>query len=140
MLSNPLTQPKFFWVLSYQELPNRFNADSGFYVVNTDPVYKKGSHWLVINKISNNNLEFFDSLGRDPSYYAPEILNFIENSVSNYTFSVTPIQGDSHLCGNYCLIYGYLSCDGFSLDQFLNLFTNDLLLNDKSINKGWFKE
>ena len=47
-------------------------------IVNTDPIYKEGKHWLLIYFNDNRTVEFFDSLGYDLDYYHNSIKKFIQ--------------------------------------------------------------
>lgn len=130
LLNTPETFSKFRGVLSYEELPDVFRGSKGFYVVNSDKVSGKGLHWLVIYKQSEDKIEFFDSLGRPPEFYSPKIKMFLEHSANNYVYSNVRLQGESELCGDYCIVFVYLSACGYSLLDFINMFTNNITEND----------
>src|SRR4051812_14221523 len=49
------------------------------FIVNTDPSYMEGEHWVGINVISPNFIEFYDSFG----VYPPKSLH-IKNYLENY--------------------------------------------------------
>lgn len=134
LLSNEVTKHRFIGVLSFQELPDYSDKVCGFYIVNTDTVEGSGKHWLVINKVNNGNIEFFDSLGKSPNTYSSHILKFLENSASSYSFSNKRIQGNSDLCGDYCIMFIYLRLTGLSYQDFLKLFSDDLNENDEMID------
>lgn len=129
--NNDITKNYFLGVIAYDELP--YEQNNGFYVVNSGHSSTIGSHWMVIFK-QDNKMEFFDSLGRPPSYYSPEIEAYLLRNAKEYTMSVKRIQGNSDFCANYCIIYGYLKCKNYTLLEILNLFTDNLHLNDNLVN------
>ena len=104
-------------------------------IINLDPSYMRGSHWLAI-RISRSSLEIFDPLGfqilgwpRTPCH----LLNFLRRwSCHRKTFISPVIQSQSSvLCGFYCI--AYIVCrQVFSFNEFLKFFKtpeqNDYLL------------
>ena len=79
------------------------------FVVNTDPNFRAGSHWVVIHIPNNTVANFFDPLGFPPSFYNYRILKFLtsnEDSSFKYFYSNTAHQPDnSSACGFYCCLY-----------------------------------
>ena len=74
-------------------------------VVNSDPRFKAGQHWLAFYQSKDNVCEIFDSMGR-PIHCYPDINNWLRDvikppcSINNYR-----IQGPNGLCGAYCYYY-----------------------------------
>lgn len=133
MFNNTKTKSLFRGVCSYQELPDFIQENSGFYIINTDSVEGRGIHWLVVYKISKNMIYFFDSLGESPERYSSKIKLFLELSAQEYSYSRKRIQGNSDLCGDYCILFAYFISSGLTLLDFLNLFGSNFIANDNLV-------
>lgn len=72
------------------------------YVVNTDPISKKGQHWVCIY-YENNIGYYFDSYGISNAI-EPEINGFLKATCRHSYRNVNRFQSDySDYCGLYCL-------------------------------------
>ena len=68
-------------VLPEDMLPK--NISGKCYIVNSDPSYLPGEHWIAIYFPSQSVPEFFDSLGKTPSYYSNSIVSFLKRKKIN---------------------------------------------------------
>ena len=119
------TKTYFRGVLPYDKLKNSTLIKPGLYIVNTDVSTGPGLHWVCI--MLQNEIEYFDSLGNEPK----EVKPFLQHQNKPYTYSTKRIQGyDSDVCGDYCILFAYFRCRGMMLNEFVNLFTDDVLKND----------
>ncbi len=85
------------------------------FIVNTQPNYKRGMHWVVIHLPRTNTSHFddrpcfFDPLGFSPSSYNKNFVNFIHNNMirsRSYFRNTSQVQHqDSRACGMYCLYF-----------------------------------
>lgn len=132
LLGNELTSKHFLGVLAYDELPS-VKQRKGFYVVNTGRSSTPGIHWIVVLKL-NGIIEFFDSLANKPEHYTVELEKYLILNGPDYKMSTKIIQGKSDFCGNYCVIFCYFRCEGYSMSDFLGLFSSNLQKNDKMVN------
>lgn len=133
--SSPITKNCFHSVISYEELPqNKQSPDCNqVYIVNTDEIGDPGIHWVAIFLSRNETTEFFDSLGHPPEYYSSYIQSFLINNGPEYIISSQRIQGRKPVCGNYCILYCYFKCLGYSMSEYIDMFSqknedNDLLV------------
>ena len=82
-------------------------------------------------------VEFFDSLGHEPSYYNKSIEDFLlsNSSGGGYTISNCRVQAkNSSSCGAYCLMVADYFSQGYALNEILSLFDKqDLLANEKVV-------
>ena len=94
-------------------------------IINLDPSYMRGSHWLAI-RISRSSLEIFDPLGfqilswpRIPCH----LLNFLRRWSSHRKTFISPViqSQSSVLCGFYCIAYIFCR-QVFSFNEFLKFF------------------
>lgn len=107
------------------------------FIINTDPSFLPGKHWVAVYFPSNSLPEFFDSFGKAPSHYHERIFNFlIEQNSNGFVYNSKRLQSPlSSYCGLYCLYYLYFRIRGFSFENILerfgqNLHHNDLIVSD----------
>ena len=87
-------------------------------VCNTDPSNKPGEHWVLFYFTDNDNVEFFDSLGKHPAYYGTDFINFMTAFSRKCIFNGKRIQHiDTSLCGHYCVLYAINRCKGNNMLQ-----------------------
>lgn len=104
-----------------------------YIISNLDPDTKPGSHWIAIFVDENGFGEYFDSFGRRPEGYQ---LTFLKKNTKRWIYNNKVIQNIfSSVCGQYCLVYLYLKYRGMSIRNFINMFTNDTIMNDKLLVK-----
>lgn len=91
-------------------------------VVNTDPSWKQGQHWLVIFFPSHSgNVELFDSLGSADRKYPAEIKRFLTKFATQIKLSRNRVQPpDTGLCGLYCLHFAACRCSNRSMEDILH--------------------
>ena len=96
-------------------------------ISNTQGSHFPGEHWVLFF-FENNCVDFFDSLGRDISYYGPEFIAFIKNFTNNFKQCLGRTQPiKSSLCGHYCLYYAYAKCTGYSMEEILNTISPNIV-------------
>ena len=54
-----------------------------------------------------NSIDFYDSVGRDISYYDHVFIDFIKRFALDLTSSCIRTQPINSFCGQYCLFYAY---------------------------------
>ena len=116
-------------VISSNELYKIDKSVRSLYIVNTDPNYLPGSHWICIYS-QGEICEIFDSLGNNPKEYTIHFTTFIQE-YEKCTYSTVKLQSDtSNVCGIYCIFYSYLKSRGFELTEILNTFSENTQMND----------
>lgn len=117
--------PQFQGVFAANKIPCN-NPSGKFFIINTAPSFHKGEHWVSIYFPVNSQAEFFDSLGKCPSFYSNYILDFlIENSSNGFVYNHKRIQKPfSSSCGLYCLYFAYFRCRNVSFQNILNVFSS----------------
>ena len=99
-----------------------------FYIINSDPSFLPGRHWMNIFSPYGSHPEFFDSLGRAPSFYSDAIPKFLGKK---YVYNSIRLQPpNSSTCGLYCLYYVYHRLRGLTFSEILDRFSRDLEHND----------
>ena len=115
----------------------KINKNCSF-IVNTDDSSKPGEHWFAIYMPKNLPVEFFDSYGIKPKQ--KEILEFIRFNGKRYKYNDKRIQGNNSInCGLFALFFIYFRAKGYTMEQFLKLFTNNYLNNDLIVKKLYNK-
>ena len=109
--ANEVTQDSFDGVYALDEIV-QISTKPRLILVNTDPSWKRGQHWLVIFfPLRGRKAELFDSLGSANKKYPREIMRFIWKFASSVKLSKKMVQPpDTVLCGLYCLYYAVCRC------------------------------
>ena len=124
----------FVGVFPIDKIPKSFKNKT-FFVCNTDPSTKSGSHWIAFIKVQKGECEIFDSLGTKINELMP-YFKFYEKV--NFTYNTTPVQSkQSVLCGKFVItfIVERMLNQTMEFDELLEeIFTSDLVKNDKIVN------
>ena len=92
--------PSFYGVFSIDRLPFVLLPRPSSLIINLDPSYKPGSHWVCCI-FKEKSAIYFDSFGRYPP---PMVETFIERNEKNWMSSEKIYQSErSMLCGYYCI-------------------------------------
>lgn len=132
--NNRLTKRCFRGVYSADMIPNRVNNKPASYVINTDPSYAPGTHWVAVHLPSRGPAEFFDSFGRAP--FIKSFATFIANNSKGHIHNKVELQDrTSFMCGKYCCLYLLDRCSGKSMKHFVNRFIANMPeVNDRIAN------
>lgn len=129
LTADSFTHQKFRGVLSYDELCCTNSEESGLYIVNLDVSTGPGSHWVCLY-LEPGTSEYFDSLGNKPS----KLEQFLLDRGCDYIYNSKKLQAEnSDVCGDYCILFSFFRCRGFNFEEFLTLFSDDLILNDEMV-------
>ena len=110
-----------------------------FFIFNTDPAHLPGTHWVAMY-VNNNVPEFFDSIGKPPSYYHKSFEYLLVNRGPAYRYNSQRLQGrDSEMCGQYCVYYVWMRNRGYSMKEIVNSFSENLAHNDKIVSQFYNK-
>lgn len=129
MLKNAKIKLHFKGVYSSDLLPWRL-AKKGIYVVNTDPSTEPGSHWVVLSTfdLHKNIVDYFDSYGKTP---IQEVLELLLRNGFFCRYNTKILQSStSNVCGNYCIFFAYFMSYGYSMKEFVALFSDNVQRND----------
>lgn len=133
LTKNKVTKPYFDNVYAADTLLiRRRKSKKIFLVVNLDPSWSGGSHWVAM-LIKNGKCEYFDSYGRKPPYV--EFENMLNNT---YIYNKRQLQNNfTTVCGQWCMLYIWERCRGTSMETFINNFSKkDTVLNDHMVNQA----
>ena len=99
-------------------------------VINTDPSWKPGRHWVAIFVPAIGPWEYFDSYGEEPN--VSYVRQFLHNKsvVWNRKSRQSPTSG---VCGHYCIYYLVHRARGFKMDDITNRFCKDKDRNDADV-------
>ena len=79
---NPKTNSYFDGIFSIDTLKD-IKEKPSLIICNTDPSDEPGKHWVLFF-FNKDSVDFYDSLGRDITYYGSEFIDFIKNFTSNF--------------------------------------------------------
>lgn len=118
-------------VLPVDKLPKKKSSKNCF-IINTDPSFLPGKHWIAVFIPSNGLPEFFDSFGKTPSFYSETLLNFLlEQNNKGFVYNCAHLQpSHSSTCGLFCLYFLYYRIRGFNFNKILERFGKNLEQND----------
>lgn len=123
-------------VYAGNNLPLIVNDKPKIFIVNLDPNFLPGTHWVVIYCLPNGICEYFDSLGNPPSKL---LTTFLVNNSVQYAFGERRLQGFLDSCGMFCLFWCYYRTRGFSFQEILNKFGTNVHINDVTVIRFYRK-
>ena len=105
------------------------------FVINLDPRYKPGSHWVAVYFEKNYVGEYFDSFSRYPPH---EVVHFLCSHAKGWQYNRMQVQElYTTTCGIFVVFYIYQKSQGLTLEVILrkyfsthNKLRNDLLVRD----------
>lgn len=93
-------------------------------VINTSPSWLAVGHWVAVVKE-----KFFCSFGFSPQFYGIDGIS---------EFNDRQIQSpNSSVCGLYVVAYIKACVRGYTTGEFINIFTDDHSINDKTIVRAF---
>ena len=113
---------KFLGVFGCDELANI--TQQGCLIVNTDPSYMSGTHWISII-IKPKCVNYYDPLSLNFWSSDPNISNFLIKLKRDLYINSVPVQTlSSPYCGHHCVTFCYIMMmKNISFRQFLNFFS-----------------
>lgn len=101
-------------------------------VVNTDSDKEPGEHWVSIYIDKNKTPLYFDSFGLPPLH--EDIISYLEN-YGQWCYNTLTLQHpESNSCGWYCIEFLKNQFGQKTLTTFHNMFTSNLVRNEKILN------
>ena len=93
------------------------------FVLNTDPHYRKGQHWVAIYINSSKEGFYFDSYGLPP--LKEEFLNFLSKNCKRWYYNDVRLQDvGSKACGQFCLYFLIHMSYGWLMDDITDTLKN----------------
>lgn len=125
--------PLYIGTFAADTLPRSVTRVPALLIVNSDPVSKGGQHWLAISINTEGKGEYFDSYGLKP--FVPKHRQFLDRVCKSWRFNHTDLQAlDSSVCGQYCVMYLLFKAHGYTLKNFLDIFSTDCQKNDAFVH------
>lgn len=141
-LGNNLSNGSFLGVFPIDLRPDLFSTKQSqiSMIINLDPHFKKGSHFVAIFK-NKDLITYFDSFGEGPN---KTITDYLQKFKLPVKINRKKIQSDfSDYCGYYCLGFIITQEIGIHIEKFIKFFftvenhncenNGILLLNDSLI-------
>jgi hypothetical protein len=121
---------KYGWkgVYSINELDKIPVSNNMSFIMNLSPDYKAGTHWVAVNIIKNDAVEYFDSFGRDPPHQFLVGIKSIINKLHPTVYMKLKInriieqRANSSTCGYFAMLFllnryqgkPFKDCTGYS--------------------------
>ena len=87
------------------------------FVINLDPSYKPGSHWVAVYFDKNGVGEYFDSF---PHYPPHEVVHFLRSHAKGWQYNRMQVQElYTTTCGQFVVFYIYQKSRGLTLEVIL---------------------
>jgi hypothetical protein len=90
-------------------------------IINEDPSFKNGSHWVSIFIKDKSSVFYFDSFAKPPIPIIEQYLSKFKNVVKNHKCFQSIL---SQTCAHYCIYFIFYSCKGNKFDNIINSLTN----------------
>lgn len=131
--SDPYSNKSYISVCPSDQLPSGIPSVPACFIINTDPSWKPGSHWLAVFIDGHRNVEFFDSYGRTPEKYK-SVHSFLKRCSDSWKINNQQLQSAlSSTCGQFCIYFLLWRCRGITFEKIIRSFdisvdTNDILV------------
>ena len=138
--ADAILKPYFYGTLAWDRLPSRpIKKEPRGYIVNTDPHYRGGRHWLALWTHSGNVCEVMDSYALPlESYETTEPLqDWLKSQWKYVIYNGQSLQSIySKSCGDYAFFYLKDRAKGQSMNEFLRRFSkHDYVNNDHKVGQ-----
>jgi hypothetical protein len=131
-----VTKKMFCGVFPSDKLPQTMDKNPCGFVANTDPSDKPGKHWVAFYFPTEEKGEFFDSYGQAPNFYRDSFGDFLSKHCDKWGFNKHKLQSAwSDVCGQYCIFYLSHRALGYSMNQIVQLFNDNTMLNDAKVSR-----
>ena len=120
----------FLGVFARDKLPLPRTSKPICLIANVDKHNQRGSHWIAmyINPQTETG-SLFDPYGVAPEEEFVTYMNTLTNG--RWIYNTVRLQSEySTTCGQYCVMFVYFKCRGYTFDEFIDLFTTDTVVND----------
>lgn len=119
----------FLGVFPSDKLPEKLPFKPCCLILNTDPSYAVGMHWVAIYFDSDQSAHYFDSYGILP--FVDSIVLFLNKNCLKVQYSYRRLQSStSSACGIYCVFFLFYKCRKLSFKDACKIFTPKLEDND----------
>jgi len=123
------------------EIPVNQNTKRFGFIMNTDPSWKNGSHWVgvYIDKDKDNSLEYYDSFGNQPSKKFMQNIRHVISKLKPDTylkFKVNRIvsqSANSSNCGIFAALFLTNRFEGYPFKECTKF--NDVVRGEQAANK-----
>ena len=130
--TDKITRKIYLGCYAIDEL-TKINKFPSCLIINSEPRTKSGEHWLACYLDSHKNVYFFDSYGKEPSFY--KLDKFLKNNSLKIFYNTKRIQGILPYCGLYCIFFLIFIVRNRLFD-FYKLFKKNVILNDNFIHQN----
>lgn len=118
-------------VYASDQMPQKPTSYPFVFIVNSDPHYLPGRHWVAYFIASPTaDIEFFDSYAHRPSFYNKAFTDFVHRNKRNIKYNHKRLQSEySKVCGQY-VFYLLNRCKNVPYATVFDRFSDDFAVND----------
>lgn len=103
-------------------LPN-INSYPAALVINLDPSYKPGSHWVALYFSKSGTCDYFDSYGLPPP---KDLVQYLHSNAKRFTYNNKQVQRFfTSTCGQMCIYFLIWRSRGIPFSEIVKSITND---------------
>lgn len=138
ILEKLVKQSLFLGVFACDQLPKTIQKRPAMLVLNTDPSYMSGRHWVAIYIDKYGVGSFFDSFGNPPTYshFPKSFAVFLKRNCSAIQYSARQVQDMcTAVCGQHCIFFLYHVDKGLSYEELMRKYSDNLSKNDFMVCK-----
>jgi len=85
-------------------------------VMNTDPSWEPGEHWIAVHIDKQRHGIYFDSYGRPPC--TDSMKQFLKNNCHHWEYNEKLLQNPFlSTCGQFCIYFLTMVCHGYTLQD-----------------------
>ncbi len=111
-------------VFPYNQIGKPSKRKRCAYVLNTDPHYKKGEHWVAVYIDKSRVRYYFDSYGLPPM--KNECVDFLKRHCRRWVYNDVRLQDEgSKVCGQFCLYFLIHMSYGWTMDDIIDSLKNN---------------
>lgn len=124
-------------VISIDKLVSVYAEEKTFLIVNTEPSFMGGKHWIALFKKHHKPVELFDSLANKMYEYGKFLQEFLLRENNLCLTNTVQVQPDfSFNCGKYCYYFLSQRSKGVSFHDIMESFDAlNLSKNEKIVQR-----
>ena len=123
LLNDHVVRRQFGGIYAADTAPETFSRRPVFFVINTDKHDQPGKHWVLMYFPKTGYPEFFDSFGREPSFYTRRFRRVLLTRSRRFGYNNVQIQqSGTFTCAHFCIYYLYFRCRGLQMNSIINSF------------------
>jgi hypothetical protein len=132
---DPVLNQRVIGVFAADRLPVNCPRPPFAFIANTDIHTRSGQHWCAFFSDTRGHIDFLDTYGRTPNQNSHQFQRWLASNANTVHTSQRQLQSNnSTVCGLYCILFLHQRLNGYTYQDFINLFDDSALQsNDKFV-------